>query len=158
MSTFEKLSCGVLRLIPIFRLTYDATLAELTSLEEMLRIMMEDGQVHHDVINKLWQVYSTLTHLARSALSDAEPTRPGSERPLPRLQRRGAVIILGMLAVARRSVISDSVDVLIKIGLGKLGQVFFIVHPRSLPLITHTGRFDVSPLYVRRAAATKWQC
>jgi len=42
----------------IFRLTYCATLAELTSLEEMIRILMESRQVHVDVINKLWQVYS----------------------------------------------------------------------------------------------------
>lgn len=41
-----------------YRLTYGATLAELTSLEEMMRILMESGQVHVDVINKLWQVYS----------------------------------------------------------------------------------------------------
>lgn len=41
------------------RLTYDATLAELTSLEEMMRSMMDDGQIHSDVIGKLWQVYST---------------------------------------------------------------------------------------------------
>jgi condensin complex subunit 1 len=40
------------------RLTYEASLAELTSLEEMLRSMMEDEQIHQDVINKLWQVYS----------------------------------------------------------------------------------------------------
>lgn len=38
--------------------TYGATLAELTSLEELLRTMMVDGGVHPDVINKLWQVYS----------------------------------------------------------------------------------------------------
>lgn len=43
----------------LFRLTYEATLAELTSLEEMMRIMMEDDQVHSDVIAKLWQVYCT---------------------------------------------------------------------------------------------------
>ncbi|GJE88854.1 condensin complex subunit 1 [Phanerochaete sordida] len=87
----------------MIELTYDATLAELTSLEEMLRIMMEDDQIHNDVITKLWQVYS-------------------SERPLPRAQRRGAVIILGMLALARRSVVADRVDTLVKTGLGKLGQ------------------------------------
>ncbi|EKM51723.1 uncharacterized protein PHACADRAFT_150370 [Phanerochaete carnosa HHB-10118-sp] len=87
----------------MIELTYDATLAELTSLEETMRIMMEDSQVHNDVITKLWQVYS-------------------SERPLPRAQRRGAVIILGMLALARRSVVADRVDTLVKIGLGKLGQ------------------------------------
>jgi len=40
------------------RLTFDATVAELTSLEEMLRAMMEDGQIHGDVIKRLWQVYS----------------------------------------------------------------------------------------------------
>ncbi len=47
----------------------------------------------------------------------------GSERSLPRSQRRGAVIILGMLALARRSVVADRVDVLMRIGLGKSGQV-----------------------------------
>jgi condensin complex subunit 1 len=40
------------------RLTYDATLAELTSLEEMMRYMMDDDQIHSDVVNKLWQAYS----------------------------------------------------------------------------------------------------
>lgn len=43
----------------IDRLTYDSTLAELTSLEEMMRTMMDDDQIHGDVIAKLWQVYST---------------------------------------------------------------------------------------------------
>lgn len=41
--------------------TYNATLAELTSLEELMRTMMleggPEGGVHEDVINKLWQVY-----------------------------------------------------------------------------------------------------
>lgn len=40
------------------RRTYGATLAELTSLEEMMRTLMQDGGVHPDVVNKLWQVYS----------------------------------------------------------------------------------------------------
>jgi condensin complex subunit 1 len=44
--------------------TYDATLAELTSLEELMRTMMleggADGGVHEDVINRLWQVYCEL--------------------------------------------------------------------------------------------------
>jgi condensin complex subunit 1 len=43
------------------RLTFDATVAELTSLEEMLRAMMEDGQIHGDVVKRLWQVYSMRT-------------------------------------------------------------------------------------------------
>lgn len=46
-----------------------------------------------------------------------------SDRSLPKPQRRGAVVILGMLALARRSVIADRTDALMKTGLGKLGQV-----------------------------------
>ncbi|KAK7679222.1 hypothetical protein QCA50_017800 [Cerrena zonata] len=62
-----------------------ATLAELTSLEEMMRIMMEDGQVHLGVIGKMWQVYS-------------------SERPLSRVQRQGVIIILGQRGPSCQSV------------------------------------------------------
>jgi hypothetical protein len=47
----------------------------------------------------------------------------GSSKQLPREQRRGAIIILGMLAVANRSVVSEKVETLIKIGLGSLGKV-----------------------------------
>ncbi|KAI0298641.1 non-SMC mitotic condensation complex subunit 1-domain-containing protein [Multifurca ochricompacta] len=89
-------------------LTYDATLAELTSLEEMMRYMMDDDQIHADVVNKLWQVYS-------------------SERPLPKQQRRGAIIIIGMLALARRGVVQDRVDILLKIGLGPMGKADLIL-------------------------------
>lgn len=84
-------------------LTYDATLAELTSLEEMMRIMMDEGYVHQDIISKLWQIYS-------------------SERQLAKPQRRGAIIILGMLALATRSVLNDKVDVMLKVGLGPFGK------------------------------------
>lgn len=48
----------------VLRRTYDTTLAELTSLEEMLRIMMDEGLVHTDVIAKLWQVYSELSTIS----------------------------------------------------------------------------------------------
>lgn len=47
----------------------------------------------------------------------------GSEKQLPKNQRRGAIIILGMLAVAKRHVVSERVDVLLKVGLGPLGKV-----------------------------------
>ncbi|EPQ52403.1 hypothetical protein GLOTRDRAFT_132468 [Gloeophyllum trabeum ATCC 11539] len=87
----------------MIELTYGATLAELTSLEEMMRTMMDDDQIHTDVIAKLWQVYS-------------------SDRPLPKQQRRGAIIILGMLALARRSVVTDHVDTMLRVGLGNLGK------------------------------------
>ncbi|WVQ81007.1 hypothetical protein IAT38_003114 [Cryptococcus sp. DSM 104549] len=83
--------------------TYGATLAELTSLEELMRTMMMDGGVHSDVVNKLWQVYST-------------------DQEIPKLQRQGAIIILGMLALAKREVVTERVESLLKIGLGPLGM------------------------------------
>jgi condensin complex subunit 1 len=46
--------------------TYGATLAEVTSLEELMRTMMGEGAVHPDVVNKLWQVYSELSRLTQS--------------------------------------------------------------------------------------------
>ncbi|KAI0030503.1 non-SMC mitotic condensation complex subunit 1-domain-containing protein [Vararia minispora EC-137] len=87
----------------MIELTYDTSLAELTSLEEMMRYMMEDNQIHHDIISKLWQVY-------------------GSPRPLPKQQRQGAIIILGMLALANTNVVRDKVDMMLEIGLGKWGK------------------------------------
>lgn len=49
------------------RLTRDATLAELTSLECLLGVMMAKGVVEDDVITKLWQVYSEPKFVARLA-------------------------------------------------------------------------------------------
>ncbi|KAM6490435.1 hypothetical protein JOM56_014108 [Amanita muscaria] len=82
----------------MIELTYDATLAELTSLEEMMQILMDEGCIHHDVISKLWQVYTRYINLF---------TLPRINKPLPKAQRRGAIIVLGMLALAKRIVLTD---------------------------------------------------
>lgn len=65
---------------------------------------MLDNGIHNDVINKLWQVY-------------------GTEQEIPKPQRQGAIIILGMLALAKREVVTERVETLLKIGLGPLGKV-----------------------------------
>jgi len=44
-------------------------------------------------------------------------------RELPKQQRRGAVIILGMLAVASPKIVETRREDLIKIGLGARGKV-----------------------------------
>ncbi|KAL0945257.1 hypothetical protein HGRIS_000767 [Hohenbuehelia grisea] len=87
----------------LIELTYEATLAHLISLEEMMRVTMDENHIHNDVIAKLWQVY-------------------GSTKPLPKAQRRGAIIIIGMLALARRSVVTNKIDTLLKVGLGSFGR------------------------------------
>jgi condensin complex subunit 1 len=85
---------------------------------------MESGQVHVDVINKLWQVYSKYSAKRAGAtglicaLAYSNPARE-----LPKQQRRGAAIILGMLAVASPKIVETRREDLIKIGLGARGKV-----------------------------------
>lgn len=66
--------------------------------------MMAKGVVHDDVISKLWQVY-------------------GTNKEIPRFQRRGAIIVLGMFAAPKPEVVADHVETLLKIGLGPRGKV-----------------------------------
>jgi hypothetical protein len=82
----------------------------------------------------------------------------GSDRPLPKQQRRGAIIIIGMLALARRSVVQDRVDVLLKIGLGPMGKVSQSLHPRNIYLISpveHPGRSDPRQVHLRRITTSQ---
>ncbi|GAA6061284.1 hypothetical protein JCM10212_004690 [Sporobolomyces blumeae] len=87
----------------VIELTRDATLAELTSLEALLAVMMSRGVVDDEVVTKLWQVYST-------------------PKDIPRFQRRGAIITLGMFAQPKPEVVADHVETLLKIGLGPRGR------------------------------------
>ncbi|KAK9712483.1 condensin complex non-SMC subunit Cnd1, variant 2 [Basidiobolus ranarum] len=85
-------------------LTSAATLAELPSLEEILRIMVCEEQISEELIYKLWSVYGV------------------TRKEIPSVQRRGAIIILGMLGKAKREIISERIDLLLKIGLGDYGK------------------------------------
>lgn len=93
-------------------LTFDATLAELTSLEQLFSIMQGEGMVPPAVVDTLWDVYST-------------------SKPIARAQRRGAIMVLGMLAIAEREIVADRVELLLRIGLGTLGA-------QDLQLARHT--------------------
>jgi len=105
------------------RLTFDATLAELTSLEELLKAMMADGQIHPDVIKKLWQMYSECL-FSGTAMNDLlSVSLLDTDKDISRQQRRGAIIILGMTAGAKRQIVTDRVDTLLKGGLGPRGKV-----------------------------------
>lgn len=84
--------------------TRGASLAELTSLEELLSAMSSDNLIPKAVVEKLWTVYTT-------------PSR----RKIEKSQRRGAIIVLSMLAAAKRQIVQDKIDVLLGVGLGPLG-------------------------------------
>ena len=88
----------------LISLTYGSSLAELTSLEQLLCNMMKQGNVSSAVVAKLWQVYGF------------------QKKEISKTQRRGAIIVLGMLALADPDIVAREVDTLLRIGLGQFGK------------------------------------
>lgn len=82
--------------------------------------MMSDGNVHEDVIEKLWAIYSQ-SH----PVSDGRSAQwlSGTPKGISKAQRQGAILILGMLAAPKPEVAAEHLDLLLKIGLGPLGKV-----------------------------------
>jgi condensin complex subunit 1 len=85
-------------------LTFGATPAELTSLEQLLATMMKEKCVPELVIQKLWQVYGV------------------QKKEISKQQRRGAIIVLGMLALADPEIVVKELEVCLRIGLGAIGR------------------------------------
>ncbi|KAB8293308.1 hypothetical protein EYC80_007636 [Monilinia laxa] len=85
-------------------LTFGATPAELTSLEQLLSTMMKANLISDLVISKLWQVYGV------------------QKREISKSQRRGSIIVLGMLATAKPEIVVGEMETMLRIGLGSLGR------------------------------------
>ncbi|CAI7608793.1 unnamed protein product [Penicillium manginii] len=85
-------------------LTFGSTPAELTCLEQLLSTMMKAGHVSEAVIAKLWQVYGI------------------QKKEISKTQRRGSIIVLGMLALADPEVVIKEIEAMLRIGLGGLGK------------------------------------
>ncbi|KAK3052698.1 condensin complex non-SMC subunit Cnd1 [Extremus antarcticus] len=90
-------------------LTFGASPAELTSLEQLLATMMKEKAIGEVVIQKLWQVYGV------------------QKKEISKQQRRGAIIILGMLALADPEIIVKEMEACLRIGLGSLGRRDFVL-------------------------------
>ncbi|KAF2213594.1 hypothetical protein CERZMDRAFT_67045 [Cercospora zeae-maydis SCOH1-5] len=85
-------------------LTFGSTPAELTSLEQLLATMMKEKAINELVIQKLWQVYGV------------------QKRDISKSQRRGAIIVLGMLALADPDIVVREMEACLRIGLGAIGR------------------------------------
>ena len=85
-------------------LTFGATPAELTSLEQLLATMTKGGMIPEVVVAKLWQVYGV------------------QKREISRTQRRGAIIVLGMLATANPEIVVGEMETMLRTGLGAHGR------------------------------------
>ncbi|KAJ3299918.1 Condensin complex subunit, partial [Borealophlyctis nickersoniae] len=88
----------------LIRLTYTMTLAELTSLEQLLSTMMGKGMVPNSVVDTLWKIFG-------SKKSEMPPQR-----------RRGALTILSYFGKARKAIIADNLELLLRGGLGEFGK------------------------------------
>ena len=71
--------------------------------------MMKAGNVSEAVIAKLWQVYSI------------------QKKEISRTQRRGSIIVLGMLALADPEVVVKEIEAMLRIGLGNLGRADLVL-------------------------------
>ena len=90
-------------------LTYDATLTELMSLK-MMRAVKYDEQIHLDVAVAGVLITPFHTSMARHPAGYSLlpfSCTAGSDRPLQKPQRQGEIVMLGMFAFARRSVVTE---------------------------------------------------
>ncbi|KAG9853684.1 hypothetical protein KCU77_g6430, partial [Aureobasidium melanogenum] len=90
-------------------LTFGATAAELTSLEQLLSTMMQSDFIKDATIQKLWQIYGV------------------ERREISKNQRRGAIIVLGMLALADPDIIVKEMTTCLRIGLGARGRADLVL-------------------------------
>ncbi|KAJ5710747.1 hypothetical protein N7488_004903 [Penicillium malachiteum] len=90
-------------------LTFGSTPAELTCLEQLLSTMMKLGHIPETVITKLWQVYSV------------------QKKEISKNQRRGSIIVLGMIALADPEVVVKEIEAMLRIGLGGLGRADLVL-------------------------------
>jgi len=110
----------------LFSLTESVTLAELTSLDELMKCMMEKGLVSTDILNTLWIYYGT------------------TKADIPMAERRGAIMLLGMLGRSNADIVRDKLDMLLKVGLGPLG--------RQDPVLAKFSCIALQGLFDRKAA------
>ncbi|RMZ86310.1 hypothetical protein DV736_g6465, partial [Chaetothyriales sp. CBS 134916] len=84
-------------------LTFGASPAELTSLEQLLSTMFKAGHISRLVVAKLWQIY-------------------GVNKDISKSQRRGAIIVIGMISLADPYIVINETDTMLRVGLGPLGR------------------------------------
>lgn len=102
--TFSENDAAIYVARNMISLTFGASPAELTSLEQLLSTMMKAQHISELVVTKLWQVYGV------------------QKQEISKNQRRGAIIVLGMLAQADQEIVIKEMGTMLRIGLGPLGQ------------------------------------
>ncbi|KAG7886457.1 hypothetical protein KL938_000110 [Ogataea parapolymorpha] len=81
----------------LIKLTFNSSVADLASLEKLLGELYTKSYIDHHVVQVLWQFFSSDTSTKR--------------------QKRGAIIILGMLSVADHGIALKGLDLILNVGL-----------------------------------------
>ncbi|KAG7928161.1 hypothetical protein KL925_001461 [Ogataea polymorpha] len=81
----------------LIKLTFNSSVADLASLEKLLGELYTKSYIDHHVVQVLWQFFSSDTSTKR--------------------QKRGAIIILGMLSVADHEIALKGLDLILNVGL-----------------------------------------
>ncbi|KAG5419191.1 cnd1 [Candida metapsilosis] len=95
----------------LIELTVGASLADLASLEKLLCMMYEAKYINSDVIKVLWHVYN----------ADVEESQSAKEK------RRGAIKILGMLALEDHKIAQQGFNSILDVGLGEKGHADLVL-------------------------------
>ena len=76
--------------------------------------MVIQDEIDMKTVDTLWIVFGNLS----------EKLKPGSKnKEIPESHRRGALMILSMLGKAKKDIISNNFDILLKNGLGDAAKV-----------------------------------
>ncbi|GMM32993.1 condensin subunit [Saccharomycopsis crataegensis] len=84
----------------LISLTYQTSVSDLASLEKLLSSMYEDEFIDNTVVKILWQIYNNSI----------------GGKGVSKKQRRGAIIILGMISLANHEVTLRYIDSLLNVG------------------------------------------
>ncbi|KAJ3223014.1 Condensin complex subunit, partial [Clydaea vesicula] len=87
----------------LIKLTLKMSLAELTSLEQLIIFMVSKGYVEDSLVDTLWNIF-------------------GAGKKNPSFRRRGALIILSMMGNSNSDIIENNFDLLLKVGLGDVAK------------------------------------
>lgn len=90
----------------LISITLSSSLADLASFEKLLCMMYNEKMIAHEVISVLWQIFGRNPNLI-----------PADQIESSKDQRRGAIIILGMLSLADYQIVLGGLDSLLSVGL-----------------------------------------
>lgn len=97
----------------LISLTYQTSVSDLASLEKLLSLMYEDQLIDNVVVKILWQIYND----SPSNSKEHEKRKNKNVLNLSAKQKRGAIIILGMISLANHEVALRYIDSMLNVGL-----------------------------------------